>query len=162
MTPCITCGADLPESTPGSTPYNSLPGVVLIGIPVCTCTSCGEEYVSIPRIKDLDRLLAHHIAFKRGRLTGAEVRFLRKHVGWSGADFARYFQTDKSTVSRWEADKSVMHPPTELALRVIATRMEPIDDYASFEAMLLRPTESSVENSEIQARWEQDQWQMAA
>jgi hypothetical protein len=24
-----------------------------------------------------------------GRLTGAEVRFLRKHLGWSWADFAR-------------------------------------------------------------------------
>jgi DNA-binding transcriptional regulator YiaG len=37
--------------------------------------------------------IAHAVIAKRERLTPAEIRFLRKFLGWSGADFAAHVGT---------------------------------------------------------------------
>ena len=68
-----------------------LPNVTLVGIPISTCRKCGEVEVEIPRIEDLHNLIASTIIAKAGRLSGPEVRFLRKHINWSGAAFAKHF-----------------------------------------------------------------------
>jgi DNA-binding transcriptional regulator YiaG len=62
-----------------------------------------------------------------GRLTGAEVRFLSKHLGWSWADSARFFQADTSVVSRWETGKQTMDVRGDQLLGVVATRWAPIE-----------------------------------
>ena len=61
---------------------------------------CGEHEVAIPRIEDLHRTIAQAVIAKRERLTPAEIRFLRKFLGWSGADFAAHVGTTPETVSR--------------------------------------------------------------
>jgi hypothetical protein len=45
------------------------------------------------------------VIHKPARLSGSEVRYLRKYLGWSGADFAGHVGVDPSTVSNWETDK---------------------------------------------------------
>jgi len=108
-----------------------LPNVILIGATVHRCKHCGAEYVSIPDMEGLHRVLAMAIVNRDGRLTSSEIRFLRKSLGWSGADFARKFHVSPSAVSRWESDKSAstMSKGNELRLRDMAAQGMKIDDY---------------------------------
>lgn len=160
---CTECGGDLGPAVPGEWPYRSLPGTTLVGIPIRTCESCGDQVVSIPRIEELDRVLAKAVAERPGRLSGPEIRFLRRHLGWSGADFAGFFRTSPATVSRWETGKQNMDARAEQLLRVSATRMEPILDYAEYERLLRRMAESvaSAAPPTRALRW-QGSWEAAA
>lgn len=159
---CVNCGGELSAPVQATVPYRSLPGTLLVGVEVRRCPDCGDEEISIPRIEALDRLLAHTVAARSGRLTGPEIRFLRKHLGWSGSDFARTFDVDPSTVSRWEAGSQSMDLRAEKLLRVSATRMEPIADYAEYEAFLAKVSEPGPAPSAPTLRWEGDSWQLAA
>jgi len=108
-----------------------LPNVILIGVSVHRCKYCGAEYVSIPDMEGLHRALAMAVVNKDGRLTPHEVRFLRKSLGWSGADFARKFHVTPSAVSRWESTRlaSPMSKANELRLRDMVAHGMKIDDY---------------------------------
>ena len=55
-----------------------------------------DTLVVIPHIADLHRVLAHAVVRKSSRLTPAEIRFLRRTLGWSGQDFA-----DRRRAARW-------------------------------------------------------------
>lgn len=103
---CVFCGGACTAALDQTVELNvGLPGVQLSGVKVWTCGSCGETYDDIPQ---LDRLLAYitEVIVTRGHvLSGAEIRFLRKRLGWSQADFAEQFCVDATTVSKWENDK---------------------------------------------------------
>jgi putative zinc finger/helix-turn-helix YgiT family protein len=96
-----------------------LPGITLQGVEVSRCVECGEYEVAIPRIEDLHRAIAGAVISKNDRLTPAEIRFLRKHLGWTGAEFAAHFGAARETVSRWENGSSPMGPTAERLLRMI-------------------------------------------
>jgi len=125
----------------GTAPYRALPGVVLINVPIWTCAHCGEKEIGIPRMDELQDVLAHAVAHKLGRLGPPEIRFLRKHLGWSGRDFAAAFDVTPETVSRWENGERNMSTTAERLLRMCATRLEPVRDYAAVEGMLRAPSE---------------------
>lgn len=126
---CFECGGVM-EVTFEDRPYQSLPGVTLLGVEVRRC-SCGEEEVVIPKIEALDRAIARAIVTSPARLTGPEIRFLRKFLGWSGADFARNFSVDKATVSKWENDVEGREMSTTLDrfLRTCVVTETPIENY---------------------------------
>jgi len=109
---------------------SGLENVYLAGIPVRTCGGCGERLVSIPNIEGLHRAIALALIRKEERLTPMEVRFLRKSLGWSGADFARKFHTSPQQVSRWESVKApgAMSKANELLLRSLVAAGEKIED----------------------------------
>src|SRR5262245_32829553 len=96
-----------------------LPGAVLVGVPVHRCTKCDAFEVSIPMIEDLHRKLAWAVIEKKGRLAPGEVRFLRKHLGLSGADFAEHMGTTPETVSRWENGATPMGQVSDRLLRLM-------------------------------------------
>jgi hypothetical protein len=60
-----------------------LPGITLQGVEVSRCGKCGEYEIAIPRIEGLHRVIAEAVISKKDRLTAAEIRFLRKHLGWT-------------------------------------------------------------------------------
>jgi DNA-binding transcriptional regulator YiaG len=68
---------------------------------------------------------------KAARLTPAEIKYLRKTLGWSGADFARNLHVDPATVSRWESESApqAMSESNELVLRLAVAVGQRIDDY---------------------------------
>ena len=108
---------------------SGLSGVTLMKVEVSRCLKCGEYVVAIPRIEQLHRALATFLSQKRSSFTGAEVNFLRKFLGWSGADFARHIGVTPETVSRWENDKEVMSPPADRALRLMVATRRPVTEY---------------------------------
>lgn len=107
-----------------------LPGVVLHNIPISRCTNCYETEVSIPRIEDLHRKLAWKLVEKKGRLTPREIRFLRKHLGLSSADFAAHMGTRPETVSRWESGSAAMGEVADRLLRLMVVLADPVKDYS--------------------------------
>jgi len=100
-------------------------------VTVHRCKDCGAEYVSIPDMEGLHRTLAMMVTNKDGRLTPAEIRFLRKSLGWSGTDFARRFKVTQAAVSRWESETGGhgMSKANELRLRDMVAHGQKIEDY---------------------------------
>ena len=81
---------------------SGLDNVTLIGVEHFRCDQCGEEYFSFGLIEELHEAIAHVLLRKKDLLTGSEVRFLRKHLGYSGTMFAKLIGYDDSTLSRLE------------------------------------------------------------
>jgi putative zinc finger/helix-turn-helix YgiT family protein len=126
---CIQCGESM-TSGRENVPYKALPGVVLVGVEVRRCPECGEFEVVIPAIDRLNKVLAKEVIEKAGRLSGAEIRFLRSYLGYSAVEFARVIHSDPSTISRWEAGKQEIGPHPDLLLRAMVALDKQIDDYS--------------------------------
>ena len=103
--------------------------VTLVGVEVDRCRKCGGHEVAIPRIEELHRVIAGVVIARSSRLGAAEVRLLRKVLGWSGADFARHLGVDPSTVSRWEHGRQAIGPVADRLLRMMVARREPTCSY---------------------------------
>lgn len=157
---CTLCGNEAMQRTKRNVPYRSLPGTILVDVEVWECAECGEYEVVIPAINELESVLVRSVAQGAGRLRPAEIRFLRKHLGWSGADFAHHFSVATETVSRWE-NGAPMGVQAEMLLRVCATRLDLIDDYEALEQLLNRHAEDPREGTlSVQHRGEH--WEIAA
>lgn len=117
---CMTCGTAM-ETRREDVAYDAagLPDVILRGVEVSRCPGCDEREVAIPRLPALHRALARIVVAKPGRLTGPEIRFLRKYLGFSGADFAEAMGSDPSTISRWENGKEPMNKHADRLLRLM-------------------------------------------
>lgn len=76
-----------------------------------------------PNMKELQEAAFRALAEKSTRLSGAEVRFIRKHIGMRQADFARWLNmANHSVVSQWESNEdhlSGMDYNTEIILRLL-------------------------------------------
>lgn len=132
ITQCHACGGSTRTRREKRYRYTEcgLPNVVIDDVvDVTTCERCGETYTSIPAIDDLHRQIAAAVIRKKGRLAPAEIRFLRKHLGWSGVDFARRSGTKPETVSRWENGRTIMGPQADRLLRVLVAKQTPAMEY---------------------------------
>jgi putative zinc finger/helix-turn-helix YgiT family protein len=106
-----------------------LPHVTLQGVEVRRCPDCGEHEVVIPRMTELHQAIARAVVTKKARLMAAEVKFLRKHLGWSGADFARHMGVTAETVSRWENGREPMGAVADRLLRLMVVTQAPKTEY---------------------------------
>jgi putative zinc finger/helix-turn-helix YgiT family protein len=129
---CEECGGTLVsrrEDYDYTKAVGGLP-VLLLGVEVRRCQACGWHEVAIRSLTKLHRVLAKAVIAKRARLTPAEIRFLRKHIGWSGVDFARHMGVAPETVSRWENGKEAMGSVADRLLRLMVVTCEPVRDYS--------------------------------
>lgn len=108
---------------------SGLPGVTLVGVNVTRCANCGNYEVEIPYMEELHRMIALAVIDRRGRLTPEEIVYLRKWLGWSGADFARYMGTKPETVSRWEHGNTPIGATSDRLLRLMVATRQPVDAY---------------------------------
>jgi len=107
---------------------SGLPNVVLVGVDVRRCTNCGFQHVVVPHIEDLHRGLAQLVAKQAAKLTNAEIRFLRKYLGYDRPMFAKVMGVDEGTVSHWETGRP-MGAIADRLLRVLVMRETPIEEY---------------------------------
>lgn len=118
---CYQCGADMLPPERGRVPYRSgLPHTFLDGVMVSRCSSCDDYQVDVPNVEGLHQLIADHIASRAGDLVPEEIRFLRKHLGWSQKDFAHHFKVDHTTVSKWETGAQNMNIHAQMLLKILA------------------------------------------
>jgi putative zinc finger/helix-turn-helix YgiT family protein len=122
---CTNCGAAV---TPGrrSCRYveSGLPNVILQGIEVADCPKCGNSDVMIPRVAKIHRAIAQALANSPARLTGPQLRFLRKHLGLSGEQLGSYLHTDRTKVSKWENGEDRIGPSTDRLIRLLAASLD--------------------------------------
>lgn len=128
---CTACGAKM-TARRENFKYDAcgLSRVTLMDVEVRRCRSCGEHEVVIPRIEELHRVIALALIGKASKLVPDEIRFLRKHLGWSGADFAAHFGVTAETVSRWEQGKAPMGAVADRLLRLAVVHLEQASDYS--------------------------------
>lgn len=87
---CVECGSERMTTKRETIKYDAIGvPVTLQGVEVRRCAGCGAYEIVIPQVEGLHRALADRIIRKASRLAPREVVFLRKYLGWSGADFAR-------------------------------------------------------------------------
>jgi len=78
-----------------------LPNVYLVGGYAVEEDEDGPA-VSLVDVGGLYRSLSAAICMRTARLTGAEVRFLRKRLGWSQADVGNLSEKSAQAVAKWE------------------------------------------------------------
>jgi transcriptional regulator with XRE-family HTH domain len=62
-------------------------------------------------------------------LAPVEIRYLRKHIGLSGGDFAQRMGVARETVSRWETGAQPMGAVADRLLRLLVVTHEPTECY---------------------------------
>ena len=124
---CWKCNTEM-RTEEKNVRYHALPNVTLGNVPVHECPDCGERQVEIPRIEELNELLAKHLVEMDRHFTGQEVRFLRKYLDKSGRELARAMGVQPETVSRWENDKATMNEQAERLLRMMVAEDTSIID----------------------------------
>jgi putative zinc finger/helix-turn-helix YgiT family protein len=127
---CLTCGEPM-KSRRENYHYkeSGLANVILVNVEVRTCAACGTREVVIPRIDELHRAIARALITRKSKLGAEEIRYLRKYLGWSGADFAAYMAVQPETVSRWESGSQEMGPVADRLLRLLVAQREPVTHY---------------------------------
>jgi putative zinc finger/helix-turn-helix YgiT family protein len=108
---------------------SGLDNVILQGVEVRRCPKCGSWEVVLPRLAELHRTLARAVATGSSPLRPQEIRFLRKYLGYSGADFARAIGVSPETLSRWENGKAEPNRMVDLLLRYMALTRDPLTEY---------------------------------
>jgi putative transcriptional regulator len=102
---------------------SGLDNVILESVSVYTCPDGHEQAPIIPVIEELHAAIARAVALKPAPLTGAEVRFLRKELGYSARKWAALMRVDPATLSRWESDEQKIGTQSDLLTRLYFFRL---------------------------------------
>ena len=104
---CIKCNAVMKElkRQPYHYTESGLNNVYLYGVTEYECPKCDNKMIRIPRITRLHIIIAIAISQKPERLTGEEIRFMRKEVGMTGKAFAEAIGVTPVSLSRWETNE---------------------------------------------------------
>ena len=155
---CLVCGAEM-QTQRENFRYDAcgLPGITLIGVEVSRCPQCGEFEVAIPQIDDLHKTIAHKRIRKTSRLDAAEIRYLRKYLGWSGADFAEHMGVRPETISRWERGAEAIGPQADRLLRLMVVARDPVRDY-SLELLTTITKEESPQAAPLGLKMDEEGW----
>ena len=113
-----------------------LDNIVLVNTKKYLCSSCGEEYLNILNPLELHRAIATTIAADFHRLSNKEFKFLRKHLGFSGAFFAKLIGVTRESISRWENGKAAIPRHMELLIRMLILNCNPDKNYDLHDQIL--------------------------
>lgn len=107
--------------------YNEcgLDNVSLNGVDYSKCDKCGEEYFGYGDTDQLHNLIAEVLIKKTSMLTGPEIRFLRTHMGYSGAAFAKFIGIAHETQSRFETGSKKPTQQYDLLIRALVENKLP-------------------------------------
>lgn len=117
---CTECSNTMTKSI-GDHHYTEcgLDNVILHGITLLECESCGAKRAVIPAMAQLHRAIARALARKPARLVPAEVAYLRDHLDLSNKEFAELMGVSPEHTSRWASSEPI-GVPAERFLRMLA------------------------------------------
>ena len=107
------------------------------------CPECGESYTNFGNLKKLNNELIDIIIHKKDSLSGQEVRFIRKYLGYSQEKFAQVIKVEPESLSRMENGKQGMGESLEQLIRLLAATREQDRQYDTHDQMLARTLEYS-------------------
>lgn len=156
---CPQCGSAMKTRRENfSYTASGLSGITLMNVEVSRCSECGEFEVNIPNIEGLHRAIARFIVERVAKLSAAEIVFLRKYLGWSGAEFARHMGVSPETVSRWERGRDSISGLAERALRLMVASRKPFAGEYPLET--LRELSNETEVVRLGARASARGWEL--
>jgi DNA-binding transcriptional regulator YiaG len=98
--------------------------VYLKGIDLVKCHDCGTIDPIIPHINELMRVVALAVIARPYRLAGEEVRFLRKFLGKTGAEFSGIVSVDITTLSKWENNEDPVGEQSDRLIRAVVLALD--------------------------------------
>lgn len=98
---------------------SGLDNVYLVNVDIRRCDACGCVTPRIPRINELHAVIGRAIALKGELLSGAEARYLRKHLGMKGKEWAEILHVDVATLSRWEGEERPIGSQSDMLMRLL-------------------------------------------
>lgn len=113
-----------------------LDNVVLVKATKHKCPECGEEYLDLPNLEELHRVISEAIIRNHNNLDGKEFRFLRKHLGFSSSYFAKVVHVSRETISRYENGKSKIPKLIDILMRSWVMTRLPCRDYDYHDLIL--------------------------
>lgn len=119
---CANCGAKNVERVIlEAYNYNGLglPIVVSRSVIRTSCATCEQQSHTIPDLGGLKAAVAVSIVADPSKLSGQQIKFLRKAMGLKAIEFAKRIDLAAETISRLENDKIDLSGPLELKLRMI-------------------------------------------
>ena len=151
-----------------ATPYHfvasGLPNVFLEGIRYRICDECGTQSADIPGVEQLLQAIARELVRKGSRLTGAEIRFLRKRLGKKAADFAAIIGVEPETYSKWENDRLVPSETADgmirLSFAIDSGDRTLFDELHGSLADVLLDRDAKPASSRIHAHLRQNSWKV--
>jgi putative zinc finger/helix-turn-helix YgiT family protein len=126
MHTCSECGAST-RVLKGSYAYHEsgLDNVTLNGIELIRCNACGNEDPIIPKVNELRSVIAEALISKPARLSGKELRYLRKFLEFNAREFSKIIHVNPSTLSKWENGEDPVGTQSDLVVRaLIAAKKE--------------------------------------
>lgn len=113
-----------------------LDNVILHGVTVSKCEQCGEEYFNFGNIDKLHLLIASTLIKKDSNLSGKEVRFLRKYLGYSATVFSKLVGYKNEHLSRIENEMSPVQEIFDKLIRYLVLEKMPNRDYSMQDLFL--------------------------
>lgn len=104
---CPECNLDMvSQNVTHEHPYNfdmsGLSNVLLSGITLFRCTKCNFDMPSIPKIAELHNGIARYLINKDTQLSGEEIKFIRKQLGFSQNEFAEMMEITEEKLDEIE------------------------------------------------------------
>ncbi|PCI00677.1 MAG: hypothetical protein COB79_05345 [Zetaproteobacteria bacterium] len=97
-----------------------LPNVMAIGIHIYECSNCHEHFKEYPTSKAFKELIIRSLVTVSRDLTGREMAFIRKNLGFTARKWASLIRVHNVTLSDWENEKKAINKTAEIALRMRA------------------------------------------
>jgi DNA-binding transcriptional regulator YiaG len=107
MTRCTECRNGLLERSIKPEHIEDLGGItvkLMNAVVVYKCVQCGAQETEIPDIQGLVCTVALKRALAPARLSGRELRFMRRALDMTQKEFSEAMEIAVETVSRWEND----------------------------------------------------------
>jgi len=130
---CPDCGATMKHGIVKNFetgPTLGLQSVIVTNMPASVCPKSSKHEVLVPgaMLDQLQAELACFLLSESFRLTGDQVRFLRKSVGLTQAELAARLGTSRVSVNRWENSRAERPAAESIAIRgiVSAAQTKPI------------------------------------
>jgi len=100
-----------------------LDNVYLLNMEFQVCDACGIKIPRLKRMPELHATIARAIAMQPCPLRGQDIRFLRKHLGYSAKEWATLLRTNASTLSRWENNQQEIGTQSDTLIRLLYFRI---------------------------------------
>jgi transcriptional regulator with XRE-family HTH domain len=122
MRRCDKCKTGLLERSVKQEHIEDLGGVVVkiinaVKVFKCTGKDCGDEVTGIPDMQGLVQAAAVYRALDPARLSGKEVRFMRRALDMTQVEFGKVMDLTAEHVSRWETGARGIGSATEKLTR---------------------------------------------
>lgn len=126
MPKCTSCGETVTfERRNYRYTESGLSNVVLQGVEIAQCHACGNENVILLRLDKIHWAIARALTTENpARMTGQQLRFLRKHIEFSGEKLARHLGTDKTKISKWERGEDRIGKSTDRLVRLLVAELD--------------------------------------